>query len=389
MIRPADAGEFDAVVVGAGPAGSLAAIGLARKGLRTAIVERAARGRDKCCGRCLAARVAPLLRRHGLLDEVTSLAEGTTSAFRLRTGEDAGPIDLPIMDEDGSPSASSGGWLVRRDRLDDRLFEIAVGAGAIPIRPASARLLDEGRADAARLRVVGERSSFEVRAPLVVAADGVGSGLARAAGLADDRSAGRKFGFAAALEGGDLAARLELEPDRIEMLAEEGGYLGLVRERGSSSRVHAAALVSPASPTRDPRAFVRRVLGDRAGADLHVGPILAAGPMPWRPRLVARGAIALVGDAAGYHEPFTGEGMAWALESADALLDAVEEHRGWNADAAATYASIHRRRVGRRRLACRAIAALAARPRWLGAAARAAARMPALGRLVAAGVGRG
>ena len=90
----------------------------------------------------------------------------------------------------------------------------------------------------------------------------------------------------------------------------------------------------------------------------------AAGPMPWKPKRVANQVGALVGDAAGYIEPFTGEGMAWALEGAVLLseqLIAVGQ-RGWNERAAVCYARDHRAAIRRRQRWCHLLTATIRRP---------------------------
>lgn len=383
---------FDAVVVGGGPAGCLAAIGLARLGRRVAIVERGRRGRDKCCGHCLNPRVAPILGRHGLLDRVRSLAVGRTATLAVESPDGRPMLELRLDGEH-----REGGWLVPRDRLDATLWDEAIAAGAIAHREASARLVEAGDRDGvARLEIESAGRTLRWAASLVVAADGLGSGLARRAGLAS-AGCGRGFGFSATL-GLSVASRdrLGLRRDRVSMLVDRAGYLGLVLEDGGTAaeRVHAAGLVrESAGGDRSPRAFLEAMLRPR-GAEAAVHGLVAAGPMPWRPRGIVRGAVALVGDAAGYVEPFTGEGMAWAFESADALLDAAAVHRAWNADAAARYVREHRRRVAAKQRGCALVAAALAQPRLLGAACaagRAAMRLaPAIGRpLVEAALLRG
>jgi 2-polyprenyl-6-methoxyphenol hydroxylase-like FAD-dependent oxidoreductase len=386
-LRSSDASSerLDAVVVGGGPAGCLAAIGLARQGLRVAIVDRGPRGRDKCCGHCLNPRVAPILARHGLLGAIESIAVGRTRGLVLESRSGRPLIDLRL-----GGNTRHGGWLVPRDRLDALLWDEAVAAGAIGIRPASASLASvadpsPGGDAVVELDEAGTRR--RLRCGLVVAADGLGSGLARRAGLAPRRS-GRGFGFSASIEPASAVSEaLRLQLDRVLMLVEPAGYLGLVREvdPGGSERVHAAGLVRDGGgERRSPQAFVQAMLESRGPIEPTLRGLVAAGPMPWRPGGVTRQALALVGDAAGYVEPFTGEGMAWAFESADALLEAISVHRGWNASAAAAYARLHRERIGSAQRGCSLVAAALARPRLLHAACaigRGAMRgLPGIGR---------
>ena len=135
--------RFDAVVVGGGPAGCLSAMGLARRGLRTAIVDRGVAGRDKCCGHCLNPRVLPLLERRGLRPLVESIAAGRTRSLAIEETSGRGLLELRL-----ETVAGDGGWLVPRGPLDAALWDAAVEAGALGVRPASARLVELDRSGA-------------------------------------------------------------------------------------------------------------------------------------------------------------------------------------------------------------------------------------------------
>ncbi|MHC4833386.1 MAG: hypothetical protein ACYTFH_05775 [Planctomycetota bacterium] len=132
----------------------------------------------------------------------------------------------------------------------------------------------------------------------------------------------------------------------------EGGYLGLVREEDGT--VHVAGLVGSRAARRRPQEFLADALGLAEAPRLERA--TACGPLPWSPRRIAGPGVVLVGDAAGYVEPFTGEGMAWAIEGL------------------AEYA--HRRRsIIARQRTCRRLAALLDRPRLVAATWRLAGRL--------------
>lgn len=170
------------------------------------------------------------------------------------------------------------------------------------------------------------------------------------------------------------------------------GYCGLVGVEGA--RVAAAAAAGPA--------FVRRCGGAGHAA---VRLLREAGaPVPaalenagWRgtPYLTrqrrprAHGALLLVGDAAGYAEPFSGEGMAWALESGTAATGvALEALAGVErADVDRRWNRFHRRRIGRRHRRSRWIARALRHPRPVAAGVRLLRRWPGLGAMIARGVG--
>ncbi|MHC4948967.1 MAG: NAD(P)/FAD-dependent oxidoreductase [Planctomycetota bacterium] len=361
---------FDAVVVGGGPAGAMSARALARRGWRTALVERRPRGRGKACGHCLNARGLGALARAGLLGDVRRIAAGATGRIRIRAVAAAAETvaDLP------------GGLVVPRRRLDAVLLDAAAAAGVHVLRPASVASI-RWRGDRARVALrAGSRPVLETR--LVVGADGLGSAVARAAGLAP-RRIGRRYGFAYDVRpaGAPVAG-----PGEIVMLVGPGGYLGVVGE--TDGRQHVGALVDAAAPARDPGGFVR-ALGARLGpavaglAPVRGGVVDAAGPMPWRPRRVAGHGVVLVGDAAGYVEPFTGEGMAWALAGAEVLDEVLAGARpgAWSSADGRRYEAAWRRRIGRPQLACRLVGWTVRRPALAAAAAR-----PPLVRRVAARV---
>jgi flavin-dependent dehydrogenase len=399
--------HFDAIVIGGGPSGSFCALLLARLGWGTALIERRRAGTSKACGHCLHPAGLKLLRAAGLLEGVCRVSSGLTLRARVHVpGRE--PL-IALMGRSGS------GLLVDRVRFDSLLVDRAATEGVRVYRPASGRVgrLDEGGAVVEVVEPRGGRSR-RLSAGLIVGADGLRSDVAARAGLTRPRLAGRKIGFAV-----DLAIPVSAppiaSPGTIEMFVvprraqdraprHVGGYLGVVRH--GRRTLHVAGLIDP----RGRRAgglpgFLRRAIAlhpllahagldgalgaaarrgsgaDRAAACLDpAGSIVGAGPMPWRPARVARGPVALVGDAAGFTEPFTGEGMSWALRSACLLASvAAESPPGeWTDRMSRRYERAWRRGVGRRQATSRRLATVLERPALLGAFVGAAGAFPGL-----------
>lgn len=371
-----DFDDFDAVVIGGGPAGSMSALLLAKRRWRVALIERGERFRDKACGHCLNLRVHPLLQREGLLDDVRARSVGRSQWLRVHLGKRE-PATIALSD-----GHRAGGYLlVPRREFDQLLRDRAAQAGATVVQSACACLRSTDEHGAVVEVRLPQRQTRRLRCRLVIGADGLRSGVARVAGLAATKRIGRKFGFAFDVH----CPRADLlSPETIEMFVVPGGYLGVVNQGGGV--LHLAGLVSPHNAdATSPVSFVATVarrfdllcrVGLASTTAGQVAKVLGAGPIPCRPRSVANDYVALVGDAAGYVEPFTGEGMSWALTSAEVLAEVVADQSpgDWTPAAARRYSRAWRDRIGRRQWLCRLVSWSLGRPRLLGLLAGAVAR---------------
>jgi geranylgeranyl reductase family protein len=287
--------RFDAIVVGAGPAGSTTAYRLARAGARVLVLERARFPRDKPCGGGLTERA--LRQLPFSVDPVVEETVDTLEA-RLRYGprfERRGGSRLAVM--------------TQRHRLDAYLAEQAAAAGA-ELREGARVTAVEG----ATVRVGDETLAGEV----LIGADGVNGIVGRALGLGRDHQHG------VALEGnvsyadvdaGRYARRLVLEFGVVP-----GGY-GWVFPKGDHVNVGVGGWERE-GPTL--RAELARLCEEHA-IDPDALTDLRGYRLPMRrpSAVLARGRVALVGDAAGLVEPLTGDGIYEAFLSAKLVTDAA------------------------------------------------------------------
>jgi menaquinone-9 beta-reductase len=356
---------WDVVVIGAGPAGALAARQLALSGLAVLLVDRATFPRRKVCGCCLNAAAARTLNAVGLGDLLSSAHAGELRAARLGTrGRQA---DVPLA-----------GWSsLSREVFDTALVEAARRAGAALRVGVQASL---GDVAGGRRQVVlrQDMHTAVIEARLVAVATGLAGQIAGLAdGLRGSARPGSRVGAGLVADDGPGW----YESGRVYMACGTDGYVGLVRLE--DGRLNLAAAFDPA--------YLRRAGGGgpaARGVLEEVGwPVTPALLEGWRgtpgltrrPGRLAGERVFVLGDAAGYVEPFTGEGMAWALASAAALAPVVAEAvRRWRPGLAAVWARRHARLFRRRHAVCRAVAGVLRRPPVVRVVVAALTRMPGL-----------
>lgn len=314
--------NFDVLIAGAGPAGSASAIHLARQGFRVLAVDRAAFPRDKACSEYLGPEAVRQLDGLGVLADLeaagASLLTGTTviaaGGARL-AGTFAAAGHAPFR---------ATGLAVSRRLLDARLVQAAREAGATVLERTSIEqlLFDRGAVAGAVLRDADGHTRV-ARARLTVGADGLRSIVARRIGRRR-HGAPSRIAFVAHLAG------VEGMTTQAEMHVSEQGYVGLNHLGGGVTNV---ALVVPQRSVAAARGratgffldSLRRFPGvrDRIAGRAIIRAVLVTGPFAaWSGRVVTDGAV-LVGDAADFFDPFTGEGIYSALKGAELLASAV------------------------------------------------------------------
>jgi geranylgeranyl reductase family protein len=305
------AGLADIVVVGGGPAGTAAAITLARAGRRVVLVDKARFPRDKFCGDGLTVGALRLLEELGLRPvEVASWQSIDTVTVRSPSGR---VVDFPLTADGGIYAAAA-----RRFDLDAAVLAVARDAGAVVHDGHGCRAVRPAR-DFVTVDVEG---IGEIRARYVIAADGMWSPVRKALGAAVAGYRGEWHAFRQYFcDVGPAAARrfvVWFEPDLLPGYAwsfplpgnRANVGFGIQRDGGRVERVQDMARLWPDLLARP---HIDAVLGPDARPEAPH----RAWPIPARiDRLpLAVGRTLFVGDAAGATDPMTGEGIAQALET--------------------------------------------------------------------------
>ncbi len=351
-----DLGErlWDVVVVGAGLAGAMVALELGRRGCVVLLLERQPFPRWKVCGACLNGAAQAALAHAGLDELVTRAGAPRLTELRMTGWGRTASVAL------------QGSVALSREALDHELVRAAVEEGVVFAQGASAEL-GPVRDGERTLMVRGGDGEQSVRARVVVSAAGLHGLRSRAVAgpvpLATVQ-AGSRVGVGAVLEGGGAG----YGPGAVHMVVGPGGYVGLVRQE--DHRLNAAAAFDAefvrrhGSPERAVQAHLESAGMPRLPERIHRG---WRGTPPLTRRLSSLGEerLFLVGDAAGYVEPFTGEGMGWALWGALALAPLVHAGVGrWDDALVHRWAQVHRRRILRGQRVCRMVAWGLRRP-WM------------------------
>jgi flavin-dependent dehydrogenase len=331
---------WDVIIIGGGPAGAIAALQLARRHRHVLLVEKSRWPRFKVCGGCLGGAALELLKELGLEDLAQNA--GAVRLRRLRLSCDGAVAELQLAHRMG----------LSRTVFDAALLDAAVEAGAEVCFETTGRLqpcIHPGFRSV-ELTCVGQK--VEAKAKAVLLATGLSCGAPEFVTRPWSNS---RVGVGMLIE----ARGLDLARDVLYMACAESGYVGMAPvEAGRfivAAAIDAAALDAASSPGE-----VVRVILEQAGIPVHA----ELGAAVWRgtplltrqTRPLATHRCLLIGDTAEYAEPFTGEGIGWAMRSAVLASSVVHEGlHDWNEQIGQRWENLYARNFAYRQRRCRVI----------------------------------
>jgi flavin-dependent dehydrogenase len=319
-MSPESGERLDVLVAGGGPAGSATATLLARAGFSVLVVDRAAFPRDKPCSEYMSPEAVRILARLGVVENLER-----AGAFPLEGMKVTGPRGATAHGRfalAGHQPYRPTGLSISRRILDQELLAAARSAGATVLERTRVEELLHERGGVAGVVVrdhLGRRRSL--RARLTVGADGLRSVVARRLGRRSYRTPHRMAFVAHVARVADMGPSAELH-------FRESAYLGLNQIGQDQTNV---ALVVPSERAAYARGGLERFFSEtlaefpgvceRVEAGEVVRPILVTGPFAVRSAEVIVPGALLVGDAADFFDPATGDGIYCALRGAELVAE--------------------------------------------------------------------
>jgi len=340
----------DVLIVGGGPAGASTAFQLARHGVRVRVLDRAGFPRAKPCAECLSPQASRILSDMGALASLESA--GAKLRGMMVRSPDGTWAQGDYAAEHGYAPFATRGLAIRRERLDPVLLGRARDVGASV--EEQMRVTDVLRDAHGRVQGVTaldrEGRHVAYRARVVVGADGLRSTVAHRLRLARSARWPRRISIVAHYNG------VRDVGEYGEMHIERDGFVGIADVGGGITTVAAVFPLERAAEMSGDRAgFLDRWLASREhlrprfAQAAHASAPAATGPFASRARRATHPGALLVGDAADFYDPFTGEGIYSALRGGELASDAIAAslQRPWDEPASfRAYDEARRREFG-------------------------------------------
>lgn len=354
---------WDAIVIGAGPAGSTMAIQLARQGKRVLLVDKATFPRTKVCGCCLSGKAVTHLKKLGL-DSVLANAI-PLDEFCLASGNHSAVV------------RTNGGFAISRLQLDQKLIHKAISKGVEFCDGISARL-GETQSDSRVVILLDNGQQIETRARMILCCAGLGNAsLGRSIPIEETVDASPRVGVTT------LIPEYEsLKDGQIQMSVSSDGYVGITRLESKqvviSAAIHKKAIRNGGSLS----GVVQKIIetsGKPVPKFIESAKWLGTRELTREVTVPADQRVLILGDAAGYIEPFTGEGIGWAVEASQLALPlAIEGIRQWDSRLIDRWTSICRQQFKKRKRTCRILKKIVVYPTVVGTVIRLLRLFPVL-----------
>ncbi len=299
--------DFDVIAVGGGPGGSVAAAFCAQRGLRTAIFEHARFPRHKVCGDVINPNCWPVLEKIGVAEKIRALPRHDIDAalFTAGTGD---PVNVPLP---------HGAVAISRSLFDQSLLEHARACGVQVFENETVHEITSEK------HVVTDHGRYQAR-KAIIGADGRHSVTARSAGLARAHFQGSgHIAFQAHFRAPPALNR------GVQLHLFRGGYGGVVRIDKERANL---CIVTDRHGTRY-RSDCEALFAHTVGRNPHfralgfepkpLEPLQSTHPLRGPMNVPARNGVFLVGDALRVMEPFTGQGILFALRTAEIVAESI------------------------------------------------------------------
>jgi geranylgeranyl reductase family protein len=373
--------ESRVIIVGGGPAGSSTAFFLASSGIDVLVLDRAQFPRDKTCSEYMSPQASRVLEAMGALKQIEDAGAAQLTGMRVYT-PDGSTIHGDFAADHGYRGHRDRGLAMRRTILDSILLDRARAAGARV--EEGVRVTDVLRGETGRVTGVitldEHGKPVERHAELVIGADGLRSVIGRRLGLIRVSRWPRRIALVTHY------SNVQGLQDYGEMHVDRGGYCGLADVGDGLVNVAVVVPVSRAAEVAiDRTEFLESWLAERPklaamfGRATRETPVRATGPFAASAKRAWNPGVALVGDAAEFFDPFTGEGIYTALRGGEILsgyaLDSLRASTPRHADAALkAYEKARRKEFSGKWKVERMIGAAVASPALINRAARVLSR---------------
>jgi|LakMenEpi03Aug12_release.lakeMendotaPanAssembly.Ray.scaffolds.fasta_scaffold03258_17 flavin-dependent dehydrogenase len=343
--------HWDLIVIGGGLAGLAVATTAARHGKRVLLCEKKSYPRAKVCGACLNGNALAALHELGFSNILDRYQAPLLNKVHIANGKRQLELNLP------------GGRAITREKLDYELALEAQKLGVTLLQDCHANLDDcQSSTTQREIKLTQGRTTRTLTAKLIAITAGL-AGIKLPDGTTPAKVAPHsKIGMGTTC----LDPDANIEPGKIYLCVRQEGYLGIVQaEQGV---LNLAAAIQP-SLLKSPRSFTQWARETLQLYGLQIN--LPCDSTHWQgtPALTRQLAIPAgprwlaIGDSAGYVEPFTGEGMAWALASGIVAGNLIASHLDtWNSECEKHWITLHRSLIRSRQSGCRCLAWCLERP---------------------------